>query len=198
MLHSLTYDSFPPHSTLRRETVGEVMKITAAAEEPSAHARRLEMQRAALSAAVLCAALLAGFLLAISSTYRSHRQYMGSALFAVLVAAFVIFCIALFLLLWKTQFASRIAALERALRQTTIIAASPGRLLIETAGPFGQASHDLDGSTLSFRRGRLRLERPVDCLDIISMEHRVIQVLPGRDEAELGWVVRTLRATIEL
>lgn len=196
MPHVLTYDTLPPHSTLRREISDDVVKITAAAEEPGSHAKRIELQRAALSAALLSGALLVGFILAIGSTYRAHRGYMGAGLFTVLVVAFAVFCAALFLLLWKMQYASRIDALERAFRQTTILAASPGRLLIETAGPFGQASHDLDGSTLSFRRGRWRVEKPVDCLDVMVGDDRIIQVLPGRDEAELRWVARTLRTTI--
>lgn len=192
MTHVLTYDTFPPHSHLRREVGDGVIKITAAADEPNPQARRAELQRAAVSAALLSGALLVAFVLAVASTYLAHRRYMGSWLFAALVASFVVFCAALFLLAWRATYAARIERLERALRQTTILVASPGRLLVETAGPFGQASHDIT-NVLDMRRGNLDGER---CLEILLSDGTRVRLLPGRDDAELHWVARTLRSSI--
>jgi hypothetical protein len=203
MSHALTYDTFPPHSNLRREIVGDGITITAAAEEPNPQVRRVQLQRAAFSGALLSGALLAAFILAIASTYVAHRRYMDAPLFAALVIAFIVFCGAMFAFIWRVQYAARIDALERALRQTTILAATPGKLLIETAGPFGQASYELLGfvenesrSVVDFRRGRCGGGRPVDCLEIVLADGKTIHVLPGRDEAELRWVVRTLRGAV--
>ena len=199
MTHALTYDTFPPHSSLRREVVNGSVKITAAAEEPGPRARRVERQRAALGGALLSAALLAAFVLAVASTYLAHRRYMGFWLFTVLVAAFVVFCAALFLLMWRTAYAARIERLERAMRQTTILVASPGRLLVETAGPFGQASYDLCtrvGGPYRVADFRLGFIDRHNCLLIVLVTGQLIRVLPGRDQAELHWVARTLRGTI--
>ena len=199
MTHVLPYDTFPPHSSLRREVSDGCIKITAAAEEPGTRARRLELQRAALGGALLSAALLAAFVLAVASTYLAHRRYMGFWLFTVLVASFVVFCAALFLLMWRAAYAARIEKLERALRQTTILVASPGRLLVETAGPFGQQSYDLcTRAGGPYRVSDLRLgsiERH-NCLLIVLATGQLIHVLPGRDDAELNWVARTLRGTV--
>jgi hypothetical protein len=203
MAHTLTYDTFPPHSNLRREVIGAVVKITAPAEEPSSHARRIEMQRAAFPGALLSGALLLAFVLAVGSMYLAHRPFMGRWLFMVLFIAFIIFCGALFLLVWRVQYTGRLDRLEQALRQTTILAASPGQLLIETVGPYGQASYHLRGhaeplpqSIVRLRRGRCGEKPGVDCLDIVLADGRTVQVLPGRDEAELNWVARTLRGIV--
>jgi hypothetical protein len=199
MTHVLTYDTFPAHSSLRREVSNGSITITAAAEEPGPHARRVELQRAALSGALLSCGLLIAFVLAVASTYVAHRRYMGFWLFVVLVAAFVVFCAALFLLMWRAAYAARLEKLERAMKQTTILVASPGRLLVETAGPFGQASHDLctgvggPSHLIDFRLGTLGWHH---CLAIVLATGQVVRVLPGRDEAELRWVARTLRGAV--
>jgi hypothetical protein len=201
MTHALTYDTFPPHSSLRREVADGGIKITAAAEEPGPRARRLEKQRAALGGALLSAALLAAFVLAVASTYLAHRRYMGSWLFAMLVVAFVVFCAALFLLMWRAAYAARIERLERAMRQTTILVASPGRLLVETAGPFGQQSYDLctrvggPYRVTDFRLGSIERH---NCLLIVLATGQLVRILPGRDDPELNWVARTLRGTVGL
>ena len=199
MTHVLTYDTFPPHSNLRREVLNGSIRITAAAEEPGPHARRVELQRAALSGALLSCGLLVAFVSAVASTYVAHRRYMGFWLFCVLVVAFVVFCAALFLLMWRAAYAARLEKLERAMKQTTILVASPGRLLVETAGPFGQASHDLCTRTggpyrvIDLRLGSIGWH---NCLVIVLATGQVVRVLPGRDDAELNWVAGTLRGTV--
>ena len=199
MTHVLTYDTFPPHSSLRREISAGAIKITAAAEEPNPRARRAELQRAAFSGALWSCGLLHAFVLAVASTYLAHRRFMGFWLFVVLVVAFLVFCAALFLMMWRTAYAARIERLEHALRQTTILVASSERLLIETAGPFGQASHELaarppdSDRVLGLRRGKLDGHR---CLEILLASGRSVCVLPGRDDAELHWVARTIRGTM--
>ena len=202
MTHALTYDTLPPHSTLRREIVGGVLKITAAAEEPSDVARRDARLRAALPAAMLSGALLVAFLAAIGSTFMSNRRNIGSGLMIVLFVAFAVFCAALFLLVWRAQYAARVEALERAFQQTTILAASPGRLLIETSGPLGQESQELRTSRDVKSNGELvgmRLSRGgyIVCIDVLVSDRTdCLPVLCGRSEAELRWVLRNLEAAI--
>jgi hypothetical protein len=200
MTHALTYDTLPPHSTLRREVADGVMKITAAAEEPTDAARREARLRAALPAAMLSGALLVAFIAAVGSTFLANRRNIGSELMVVLFAAFVVFCAALFLLVWRAQYAARVEALERAFRQTTILAAAPGRLLIETSGPLGQESQEVH--TARDEAGGIvgmRLSRGgcMSCIHIlVSGRIDGPRVLCGRSEAELRWVLRTLEAAL--
>jgi hypothetical protein len=200
MTHALTYDTLPPHSTLRREVVDGVLKITAAAEEPSDTARRDARLRAALPAAMLSGALLLAFLAAIGSTFLANRRNIGSGLMVVLFVAFVVFCAALFLLVWRAQYEARIDALESAFRQTTILAASPGRLLIETFGPLGQESQELrtsydgDGELVCMRLSR---GGSISCIHVlVSGRTDTVAVLCGRSEAELRWVLQNIEAAL--
>jgi hypothetical protein len=195
MSHPLTYDTLPAHSQLRREYVDGVTKIIAAPEEPGPLVRRGAMVRSALPAAVICVGTLAVGLAVFGATYSAHRASMPQWMSIVLAIAFFIFCFALFALTWRIQYSSRFLAAQRALQQTTILAASRGRLLIETSGPLGAASYDLK-NIHSFRKGRGEQMRPIDCLEIALSDGTLIHVLWGRDEVELDWVARALRSAI--
>jgi hypothetical protein len=195
--HALTYDTLPAHGTLRRDVELNVLSITAAAQEPDERMRRVARVRSAVPAALLSGALLVAFLAALASTYLDHRRYIGAALGAVLFVAFVVFCGALFLFVWRAQFTARIDALELALRQTTILAASPGRLLIESAGPLGQASHELASDALAICVAGSALHPSLACLEIVARDHAPLQLLAGRDESELHWVARALQGALE-
>lgn len=192
MPHPLTYDNLPAGSTLRREVSGEVLTIGAAAQEPDAQMKRQARLRSALPAAMLSGAVLIACIAAFGSTYLQHRRHIGAAMGAVLFIAFVVFCAALFLFIWRAQFSSRIDVLERALKQTTILAASPGRLLIESTGPLGQVSHDLPTDALVIRVARSAAHPSLSCLEIIARDHAPLQLLSGREESELRWITRAL------
>jgi hypothetical protein len=196
MSHPLTYDTLPQHSTLRREVEAGVLKVIAATQEPDARMKRLSRTRSAVPAALLSGALLLAFVAALASTYLSHRRYIGAGLGTLLFASFVIFFGALFLLVWKSQYAARIGGLERALRQATIIAASPGRLSIETTGPLGAASHDLLATELALRVGRCTSHPNLACLQILRPNRIPLQLLAGRDDAELQWVARAVGSAL--
>lgn len=192
MPHALTYDTLPSHSTLRREVHQGVLTIAAAAQEPNERMKRVARLRSAVPAALLSGALLVAFLAAIGSTYLDHRRYIGAALGAVLLVAFVIFCGALFLLVWRAQFAARVDALELALKQTTVLAASPGRLFVESAGPLGQVSHEFAAEAPMMRVARSAAHPSLSCLEISAPDRLPLQLLAGRDESELRWVARAL------
>src|SRR3954464_6632126 len=184
MSHRLTYDTLPAHSQLHREYADGVVKIIAAPEEPGPLVRRAALRRSALPAALIWfATIVVGFAV-FGATYLSHRPFMPDWMSLALGIAFTVFCVALFLLAWRIHYAARLSAAQRALRQSTVLAASPGRLLIETSGPTGTARYDLKHSVAApsirtFRRGRCELDRPVDCLEIVLSDGTLIHVLPG-------------------
>jgi len=190
MSHLLTYDTQPPHSRLKRELRDGVLRIIAEAEEPGPLVRRAALLRAAVPASLICFVVLLVGLATFGGMYQVNRRSMSSAMSLVLITAFVVFCGALFALVWRTQYAARLDACGKALRQNTLLAASPGRLLIESAGPNGSSSLDLNGTVRSFRLGRC--DPYVDCLQILLSDAARINVLAGRDEVELRWVAQAI------
>jgi hypothetical protein len=196
MSHPLTYDTLPAHSQLRREFAQGVLKIIAAAEEPGPLVRRAALIRSALPAALICFVTLVIGLAVFGAMYVSHRASMPQWMSLVLAIIFSVFCVALFTFTWRIQYSSRLHAAATALRQTTVLAAAPGRLLIETSGPLGSASYDLKGR-LNFRMHRGDSDRPIDSLQIVHSDGTVIHVLWGRDEAELDWVARAIASAMQ-
>ncbi|HEY7090384.1 MAG TPA: hypothetical protein VH518_19970 [Tepidisphaeraceae bacterium] len=192
MSHVLTYDTLPAHSRLKREFADGVLRITATAEEPGPLVRRAAMFRAAVPATMICFVVLLVGLAVFGSTYRMHRRLMPEAMSLSLFVAFVIFCTALFALVWRAQYAIRINAAHKALQQNTILAASPGRLVIETTGPMGASSFDLSGTVRAIRQVKADGVRRVDALEILLVDGSTVQILPGRDAIELAWVARTV------
>jgi hypothetical protein len=196
MPRTLTYDTLPAHSRLRREFDGGLLKLIAGAEEPGPLVRRAALLRSAVPAAWICLAVLLVGLATFGATYHAHRRLMPTTLSIVLFCAYLIFCAALFALVWRAQYAGRIEAAQKALQQNTLIAASAGRIVIETAGPMGEASHDLAGHIRGIRLGRCDDPHRLDCLQIVLEDGTSIQMFAGRDEVELRWLARTLRSVV--
>jgi len=201
MSHRLTYDNLPSHSRLHREYVDGVLKIIAGPEDPGPLVRRAALLRAAIPASLICfCALIVGFAI-FGAMYAQNRRNLSTDLSAALFIAFVVFCAALFALVWRIQFASRIEASETALQQSTILAASRDRLIIETSGPFGAASHNLQFDSTDRAVGSIRLARCNDrfgigILEIVLKDGAHIRILPGRDDTELRWVASALLAAL--
>jgi hypothetical protein len=196
MLHALTYDTQPAHSRLRREFADGMLRVIARPEEPGPLVRRGAMLRAAVPASLICAAVLVVSFVAVGATYQANRRFIPSPLSGVLLGACLVFGAATFALVLRAQYSSRLDAARHALQQSTIIAVSPGRILIETTGPMGTSSHDLTGRTWSFRVGCCSVPVSIDHLQIVSEAGSSIQVLAGRDNVELRWVARTLRSGV--
>ncbi|WP_428940193.1 hypothetical protein [Fontivita pretiosa] len=201
MPHALDYDTLPPHSRLRREFSDGVLTIIAAAEEPGPLVRRTALHRSAVFAAILFLITLLVGLLVFGAVFQAHRRLMSQTTMLTLGVAALVFCVALFALIWRLQYLSRLDAAARALRQNTVLAASAGRLLIETSGPFGSAGYDLRNqegqqAVRALRLGRCGGDRPVDCLEILLGEGTRIHILPGRDSAELRWVAAAIARAI--
>jgi hypothetical protein len=196
MSPTLTYDTLPAHSRLRRDFESGMLKLTASAEEPGPLVKRAALLRAAVPAAWICFAVLLVGLAMFGATYQAHRRLMPAALSIVLLGAYVTFCAALFALVWRAQYSARIDAAGKALQQNTLIAAAPGRIIVETAGPMGQASHELVGHIRGLGLGHCDDLHRLDCLQIVMDDGTSIRIFAGRDEAELKWVARTLTSVV--
>ena len=192
MPHTLTYDTLPPQSTLRREVHDGVVKIIAAAEEPTAVTRSLARRKTVLPAAILAAALMFVFLAALASTFLGNRRNIGIGLMLVLAIAFAIFCAALFLFVWRITYTSQLDAIAEARKQMTILVLSPGRILVESAGPFGTVSRESD-SLADARVGWFIPLPTVRCLELHAPDLGRMQIFPGRDREELMWILRLIQ-----
>lgn len=193
MPHALTYDNLPAHSRLRREFEEGVLKIVATPEEPGPLVRREALLATALTASLATFLALVIGALVFGPLYLNARRTMPTALSAILLVASVVFYAAMFSFAWRIRYVTRITAAQRALQQTTLLAASKQRLIIETTGPCGAASHDLaTDSVLGICVASLDGATALPCVEIHLRDSTQIPILPGRDEVELAWVARTI------
>ena len=197
---ALAYDELPPGSDVRREYgAGGELTITAPAGEPSEAARRAAAQSTGVSSAAFCAVGLAVLVwVALSTSDAVRRLGGGSRLTAVLL--FGVVCCGIVLLVWKVSYDGRLGLLAEARRQSTVLHATPYRLLVETGGPFGEKSFDVAAGEV------VALEvvgepwagdgggaaDSVPCLRVKLADGRVLRLMPGRHEAELRWVAAAL------
>ena len=145
---------------------------------------------------MICLAALAVGFAVFGSMYEANRRLMPEWLSFLLGVVFFILCAALFVFIWRVQYISRMEHIHQALQQSTLIAASPGRLLIETAGPLGTASYDLKEDIRALRITSHSAQPGVDCLQIALSAGTRIEILPGRDHVELNWVIRELTLAV--
>jgi hypothetical protein len=197
---TLSYDDLPPGSDLRRQ-YGEdgSVAITAPAGEPSDAARRAALHSTGVFAALFAAGLMgilgASFILDRPPRIDPPLRVLAAVLFAVVCGGF-------FLLAWRAGFTTRLDLLAKARRQTTLLHASPVRLLIETSGPDGDQSIDIPAEKIRWIRptpegllGGVSRE-PVPCLKLTTLDGSVYRLLRGRHRGELTWVANTLRAAL--
>lgn len=193
MPHALTYDNLPAHSRLRREFADGALKIVATPEEPGPLVRREALLATALTASLSSFLALAIGALVFGPLYLNARRTMPPALSVVLLVASVVFYAAVFCFAWRIRYVTRITAASCALQQTTVLAASKERLLIESTGPCGAASRDLaPDSVLSIRVASHDGASALGCIEIQLLDSTRIGILIGRDQAELCWVAQTL------
>ena len=203
----LAYDDLPPGSDIRREYSGDgdarEVKIIVPAGEPPAAARKVALFDSFASGARASWALLVLSFLLFYMGLRNNRISGVSLGWAWLF--FGIFCGALVLLVAWVRYGMMLDSIRIGREQMTVLAATPTRLLIETAGPFGVASHDFPRdkiANISIRRGTLRddrnLPRRVLHIAIALADGRTILTLPGRDPRELQWIAAAVRQTLSL
>jgi hypothetical protein len=204
---TLAYDDLPPGSDIRREYSGDgdarEVKIIVPAGEPPPAAMKVALFDSFASGARASWALLLLSLLLFSIGLRNNRITGVPLAWAWLF--FAVFCAALVLLVVWVRYGMMLDAIRAGREQMTVLAATPTRLLIETAGPFGVAGYDFSRDKLAaitIRRGVLRddrnLPRRVVHVAIATTDGRTIAMLPGRDARELQWVCATVRATMKL
>ena len=202
---ALDYDDLPAGSDVRREYDGAGgVRVTVPAGEPPAGALRAASQRAMIDAAVVCSAGLVLGILVVTLVIDLRR--LGSVERIWAVAAFAALTGGVFLLLWRTRREARAEALRGARRQGTVFDARAGRLLIETAGPYGDESHDLRATSvrsITVRPGVRSLGGRTDgpalpCLAIDRSDGMAVQLLHGSDPVELRVVARTLVRALDL
>jgi hypothetical protein len=205
----LAYDDLPPGSDLRREhhpscgERGAFVTITVPGGDLPASVRAKEswaaMVRAAAVAAVLVLLLAAGMLAA----YHENLRRLNPGLCVVAQVAAVAVSLCLFLLLWRMDRDARLDTLRKARRQATVLHAGGRELLVETAGPFGQASHRLAGERIRGFSIHRVLSHDAGLLMVtlrwlvVHLDHGPgIHLLPGREEAEIRWVVQSLQKAL--
>src|SRR4051794_32635664 len=196
--HVLTYDTLPPHSRLRRtvQADGSIL-IASGIGEPSEVERDNAMRSTALSSGTIALGIMAVLALVFGpmASERVGRLPMSLRLTLMLCAG--VFCVALFLLVWKLRYGRRLEALERAAAQSTAVVATPGRLLVESTGPLGPHSVTLRtiGDAGSF------VSRPhpatgLPCLEARSDDGKSALLFPGLTRAEFRWVASELRLAL--
>jgi hypothetical protein len=205
----LSYDDLPPGSDLRREyhaspgEPGAVVTITVPGGSLPPEAARKE-SRAAMVRAVAVAAVLAlvlGF--AAYGVYGDNVRRLDPRLRLAAQALAVAFTFCLFLLLWRIDRDARLDAHAKGRRQSTVLHANHQGLLIETAGPFGQASHRLAGERIrKFSVERLAAEDAglvslaLPWLVVHLDDGASVRLLPGREAAEIRWVVASIQKAL--
>ena len=199
----LPYDSLPPGSDIRREFVGDTLRITIPAADPPPAVMKQVAYDALASGATSSWALLLLACVAFYLGIRANRISGPVLLWAW--AFFAIFCAAIVMLVSWIRYGILLDALRIARRQTTLIAVTPQRLMIETSGPFATASYDLPRDLIHRLRMRVTILRDdrarpwrVRTLAISLRDGRVIHLLPGRDGRELDSVLAVLQQTLRL
>ena len=203
----LAYDDLPPGSDIRREYVGdgdarEVKIIVPAGAPPPAAVKAVLFDAFASGARASWALLLLALMLFFMGI--RNNRISGVALTWAWFF-FGVFCAALVLLVAWVRYGMMLESLRIGREQLTVLAVTPARLLIETAGPFGVASYDFAREKIaritvghSVLRDDRNLSRRVSTVAIALVDGRTILMLPGRDERELRWVAATLRDTMKL
>jgi hypothetical protein len=200
----LSYDDLPPGSDIRRErdADGVVRIIVPAGEPPPAALRQAQYH------AVLLGALIGGVPLVLASAglvwaIRSNRISGGPLITAWLM--FGVFCAAAVMMAASVLYFLELDALRAGREQMTAVAVSPAKLIIETAGPFGDAGHAINaseivqvrvrmGSCYDRRRRRNHTLRHLRCH---LVNGSAIDLLPGRERAELAVIAAILREVLQ-
>ena len=191
--HALVYNELPTGSDIRREYgPGGAVTITAPAGEPSAASRRAAAYSTGVSSAAFCGLAILGVLWVGFGLFPSLNR-LDAGLRATAAVLFTVFCAGVFLLVWRSDYTSRLDLLVDLRKESVVMYADADRLLVETAGPRGSRSFDLAAGDVcgikvdAGHPGRSRL----GCLIVERRDGSSLRLLPGRHPAELHWVAAT-------
>jgi hypothetical protein len=198
----LSYDSLPAGSDVLIEPGVEGTTITVPAGEVRVEVKRAVRHRAMLSAGVGCAILLLGGPMLMLLLGRPGR--LPLMLLVLAAGAWGVFSMAMFLLMWRTQYVNHLEVVGELRKQATVVQVNPQRLRIETDGPLGAASHALPRERVRQVRA-VRAPRPgtfgghhrVWWLEIEVKDGPAVRVCPGREEGELERICAAVRHAFE-
>jgi hypothetical protein len=206
----LPYDDLPPGSDLRREydssssPPGTTVTITVSGGDIPPDLRRRESATAMVRAAAVASVLVLILGFALFGVYRDNLRRLDPGLRLGAEALAIAFTVCLFLLAWRIDRGVRLDALGKARRQSTVLHADGDVLLVETAGPYGQASHRLAGERIrgfavahvvSPDAGLLLI--PLPWLVVLLNDGPSLHLLPGREAAEIRWVILSLQRALQ-
>ena len=199
----LNYDPLPDGSDIRVEIDrdGGGVRITVPAGEAPRAVLKLTAYDALAVGAVQSWALLVLALLVFLIGIRANRISGVTLMWAW--AFFTIFCAAIVLLVAWVRYGVMLDAIRIGRRQTTVIAPTRERLLIETTGPFGTNSYDLPASNVMILRAGKRVlrdhrgsPRRVYTLIITLRDNRTLHLLPARDPRELRAIIALIQRVL--
>ncbi len=194
----LAYDSLPEGSDLSCEVTTEGVRITAANIEPSARSIRLARRAAAFRAIPDTLFGVTGTTFVVMFLYESVNRGRGFSLPAVIFPIIAVFVAAVYLLAWKGRSDAAIDLLHQARSESTVLFADSNELRIEIDGPRGSIHKQFNASSIvAISRAPITFSHwwsaKLPTLRIVLKDARLIDVLPGRDEAELQVVAAILR-----
>jgi hypothetical protein len=201
---TLAYDDLPPDSDLRREVSADGLTVIAPAGEVSFTSQRAVAIAAMWWAAVLGTVLVGVLTAAGAVAFWENVRRMEPPLRLVAEVLYAAFAGGVFAMLWRARRDVWLEALAKGRRQSTILHATPMRLVVETFGPFGAASHVLPRDQI--RSIDARLLRPpggpgspeLPWLVITLTDGTRVSTLPARDVVELRWATGALEQVLRI
>jgi hypothetical protein len=201
---TLAYDDLPPDSDLRREVSADGLTVIAPAGEVSSTSRRAVSIAAMCWAAVLGTAGVGLLTAAGAVAFWDNVRRMDPPLRLGAEVLYAAFAGGVFAMLWRVRREAWLEALAEGRRQSTILHATPERLVIETSGPYGAASHVLPCDRI--RSIDARALRPpggmgspaVPWLVITLTDGSRVSTFPARDLAELQWATGALEQVLRV
>jgi len=198
---TLAYDALPAGSDLSHELTSDGVTITAAIREPSARSIRYIRRRAALRAIPDCiiGATIASLVILLLLVQLNRRPNLPPFVFPIIA----VFIAAIYLLAWKARFDTAIDMLNDARSQLTLLTATAQELQIEIQRPHNPITRQIAASLISdIRPAPMSFHHwwaaTLPVLRITLQNAEPIDVLPGRDEAELQAVAAMLRRALSL
>jgi hypothetical protein len=185
----LAYDDLPEGSALRRDFDGHGgVTITAPAGEPSAAVRRAVARAALVPAAVASAACLlivGGVVLRAARANRLDPSLRPAAWLTLVVLAGGVLLFVWLILHLRVSY-----AIGAARRWSSVLYADAGRLLIETGGPSGPQSVQIE--TREIASLTVASDQCVPCVILMMRNGSARRLLAGHHAAELAWAAAAL------